>query len=465
MIDKEKLQKIRWNNFLEEPIVKAFTEGHPNTDLFSSNLVSFVNGDKRFRKKTGINSLDENEALQLANLIKNLIDRGRLNSFVEEISKSQIGRRGFLKWLGFGAMTSATAMAKPLKEMQGENKIDYKKMTGQELYDALSQHPDLYFKPTRSVISNNPKAPVIIILEDVHGSPTIELGKLTLLERFFGFNFVGLEGWAGHEIDKKRGYRLLNAEVKLIEFLINHKDYIVVGLEDENLQIYTLALIRRLVEDFFVNFKYRQALRNLFLNAKIPVNDINGFFDCTYSLFENGGYESLKDLGENLIKCMSQFIDITKLNESITEEADNLLKNYITSLNNICYKMKRLYGLEKFNKNLILSTESSYINKFKNIFTMCPINNYKIDEWCMLQAKLKLDISHNSFVLFARNEYAVKKMLYYMKKSNQRIGIVVFGKGHIDPTEPASDVTIKDNLVQEFLKQGGNLNIIVYDEE
>lgn len=84
--------------------------------------------------------------------------------------------------------------------------------------------------------SENPDAPIFIILPDEHGSPKIEEAKLNNLREKLGINFVGVEGWAGKKADRERGYQLVNAERELVLKIIKDPKFKVLALEDPELQ-------------------------------------------------------------------------------------------------------------------------------------------------------------------------------------------------------------------------------------
>lgn len=132
--------------------------------------------------------------------------------------------------------------------------IESGKITPEALFtDVLKQSG---FKASRPpIISEDPDAPIFIILEDEHGSPKTERSKLELLRLKYGINFVGIEGWAGEEVDKKRGYQVLNGESTLVEQLLSNKDYQVLGLEEETLQErgYKLLSTRKYIAAYIIS--------------------------------------------------------------------------------------------------------------------------------------------------------------------------------------------------------------------
>ena len=81
------------------------------------------------------------------------------------------------------------------------------------------------------------------MLEDKHGSPKLDYRKITFLQETYNINFVGLEGWAGHQTDKERGHRYLNAEEETIAALIDDKKFQTIPLENPEQQIDTLKTV------------------------------------------------------------------------------------------------------------------------------------------------------------------------------------------------------------------------------
>ena len=92
---KNILSKIKWGYFLEHSVVKAFIKsGDENSFLI--DLKAFVDGDKEFRKKSGIDSLGDITNKEMKLIINEIISRIKLRS----------DRRKFLKVAG--AVTAAT---------------------------------------------------------------------------------------------------------------------------------------------------------------------------------------------------------------------------------------------------------------------------------------------------------------------------------------------------------------------
>ncbi len=93
------------------------------------------------------------------------------------------------------------------------------------------------------LLAENPSAPIIILIEDVHGSPERELEVLETLRKELGLSHVGFEGWAGKEADEKRGRQILNGEEDLIREMLKDKRFTCIPLEDPDVQLKTLKLV------------------------------------------------------------------------------------------------------------------------------------------------------------------------------------------------------------------------------
>jgi len=75
----------------------------------------------------------------------------------------------------------------------------------------------------------------MIFLEiNIYGQKTLK--KIERIRIKTGINFIGVEGWAGHDADRKRGFLLLNGEENLIKVLLSNDNFSIYGLEDKELQ-------------------------------------------------------------------------------------------------------------------------------------------------------------------------------------------------------------------------------------
>ena len=95
----------------------------------------------------------------------------------------------------------------------------------------------------------NPNAPVILLIEDIHGTPEVDKERLRTLKDDFGINSIALEGWVGTAGDMATGTRFLNAEEELVGQILSDPDWNCLGMEDVRLReeaylvIYTAAYL------------------------------------------------------------------------------------------------------------------------------------------------------------------------------------------------------------------------------
>lgn len=210
------------DKLMDYDFAKDYVNGTLTEDKFLAELIKRVKTDQSFRGDTGIISLEAAE-------LKKVVDALKAKRFHKS-------RRSFLKK---AAIALGILAADSIGVSLASRTVDQRK-----LYEEISKIPYLR-SDEKPIFSKNPKSHTIIIIPDIHGGDDKETGwrveyaRLELLRKKFEFNFVGVEGWAGHEADKKRGFRFLNAERMLIENLLKDKNYFVVGLEDPLLQILT----------------------------------------------------------------------------------------------------------------------------------------------------------------------------------------------------------------------------------
>jgi hypothetical protein len=116
----------------------------------------------------------------------------------------------------------------------------------------------------------DPKAPTIILVEDWwHGFPEVEESVLKLLRKELGVSFVGFEGWAGADVDRKRGRTILNAEEKLIETFWKDADYTCIGLEEPQLQLDALRLV--CAREYFFAQQCDERMKKTKVKTLIPI--------------------------------------------------------------------------------------------------------------------------------------------------------------------------------------------------
>jgi len=251
-------------------------------------------------------------------------------------------------------------------------------------------------------LATDPMAPVIIILADQHGSPQIEAEKLQKLYTHLRISFVGLEGWAGHKADQKRGYDLLNAEEALIQQIRTDSRFHCVGLEDPEIQERALKLL----------------LLDLYMTGYIA-------------------QEELKQLKER--KNMTEMdLSIIKISEKIFQESTNKLLNFIAKL------------------NIDVHTDSEYLPFIEKILLEVGINRAELYRKpnesgrdylrrlraIQLEMEPKVDILSSPIVIKKRNEIGARRMAEQMKAAKSRVGIMVFGVMHLP------------GLIKELLKLG-----------
>ncbi len=455
----------------------GFLEGKLGEHKFLAALIDKIRNDEVFRTKTQIFSIE----VEVLNRV--------VNSLKEE--RVRISRRGFLK---IGGMAAAGVAAFGAKSFAQEN-IDVRK-----LYEGISKIPQLN-PASISFMPQTPDSPIIIIIEDIHGGRAADEGwtkeyvKLELLRRNFGLNFVGIEGWAGYDVDKKRGIRVLNGEDILIEVLIKNKNYNVIGLEDENAQRY--MSIAQLSELYDKLSDIAESIRKIFKELNVPKEDIEKMFRYVHNAHEKiNPQASLENRALILYKidqkCLAYIYSSTGLptHEQALKEAqksndaikkwnadfDTIRKQGMTDENRAGFAKKydelriknqialnKLATIDSINSKFIsyLETIDSIYSELYFGFFVIKFNDDNLKA-CEPKARKFLPLLMNSkpknrslydyYVLDLRAHLAVKKMLSEMQDHNQKIGIVVFGKGHTQ------------GLIEEFVEQTVNkVNIIVLE--
>jgi hypothetical protein len=232
----------------------------------------------------------------------------------------------------------------------------------------------------------------------------IEQKQLDILNDRFGINFVGIEGWAGLDSDKKRGRRILNGEYLLIEDLLNNSKFNIIGLEELKSQI--LAL-----EVFFFLKLYNQYI---FYHSRI-ITSFNKKYSTEHILkfikdLELIIFDEPKDLTKVIyIKFLFSFFNETDLNKNTLD----LLNKFIDQLT----ITKKQYQINNF-------IEINYYNIKKHRIELHKKfgNNYR-EYGDILETHKTM---HDD-----RSIFAAKKFLNEMTKQNQSIGAIVFGKLHL----------------------------------
>lgn len=160
-------------------------------------------------------------------------------------------RRGFLKKLGSAATAAVLSAHAAERRFAAQTK---KPRDFKGLYAALSKMKGMRIGKT---VQNPGATKTVILYKDIHGGELpygwkINYKLLEAMRKNLGIETVGIEGWAGHDVDKKRGFMLLNAEEDLIRQLVRNRKYKVIGLEEEKLQE---AVLNEILWDHYIGFK------------------------------------------------------------------------------------------------------------------------------------------------------------------------------------------------------------------
>lgn len=126
------------------------------------------------------------------------------------------------------------AIATSLEDRSPRREIERFK-NNREFVEALKTIRELNVSEENIFLSENPNAPVIIILGDVHGSPEIEASRLDVLKDALGVNFAGVEGWTQSMVQKKNVQLVKASEVDVPG--MKEKGFDIAGLEDPALHL------------------------------------------------------------------------------------------------------------------------------------------------------------------------------------------------------------------------------------
>lgn len=126
-------------------------------------------------------------------------------------------------------------------------------LSPQQLYEELKESP--FFYPTKFIEAKSPTAKTVILLGDNHTQPSSTFRQLQILSNL-GIRDVGIEGWCGKETDEKRGARILNANIDLINKLLQSSKFNIVGVEDPKYQ--DILKLYGLLEAFNMDVHYAE---------------------------------------------------------------------------------------------------------------------------------------------------------------------------------------------------------------
>ncbi len=425
------MNKINLERLKEYAFVKDYMDGKRSDSEFIENLKSFLE-DSTFRKLTGIMSLTNSEAVEIISLL-NQRNQGQT-------------RRGIIKKILFGAASAVYINLRKNYAQASEHSVIYAK----KLFEDIRK---MNLNAYLTHISKNPNAKIIILIEDVHGREDEKTGwkkeflELELLRKSFGLNFVSLEGWAGHEVDKERGRMLLNGESILIENLIKDGNYNIVGLEHPQLQVNALEMA--MLASYQIVFVRGHSLLRFLNSLETSSTESKIIFGCLEEIEvpKNArGFERSTSIVASARMCFGMHGGHIK---PLYVDGSKYVFNYLNLKNDLIY----LYGLNDINEKIIWNKFKDLSNKYPGIFKKffkTGIKDYlNFDYDYNLKNSIVADEEYKYHVLIQRNKYAVSKMLKQMNGQKEKIGIVVFGRSHTS------------GLIQEFIIQSKeDINII-----
>lgn len=283
-----------------------------------------------------------------------------------------------------------------------------------EILGIFLKYPELKLA-REPVLSPKAGAPIVIIVEDVHGGDDkkegwkVEQLQLELIRRHMGINFVGIEGWAGHEVDRKKGKQILNGEEQLVRYLIKNKDYVVVGLEDGKLQ--SLILNANIFAEFIL---LRQKQRKL---AQLGVS--GDFFRHFFSMFliifgRYGG-------GERDTKAyIRETNEIIEKGKQMYPQVDFgfLLDALSVNLETLCLAVKAWHPVP-LTEGYLYTLENTLQKEVGHFF----LPDYPVHP---------LDSSGIRKLQLQRDNAAIDIFLSAMNKHRRKEGVIVFGRAHTD---------------------------------
>ncbi len=248
-----------------------------------------------------------------------------------------------------------------------------------------------------ALIAEKPDSPpVVVLVLDEHDSPDDEWAVLEEIRAKLGINVVGMEGWAGEDADKDRGYRLLNAEEELIEKILPLKTYKSIGLEDAETQFFAL---RCALYEWY-QLQWQNKIKNL---------------------------ETLhKDLEEVLARKKERAEKKGDVKSQIDYEQS---KEEYEKLEREMYERDVMKGEKIFIEQMRISlgVEPSNENIARLILTIPAEMGLTEEE--ALDAE-KMDEESNKIIIDKRSRIGVDKMLTAMEEQKAGEAVMIFGKGH-----------------------------------
>lgn len=398
------------NRLLEYDWAKDFALDRISENVFLGILIEKIKTDRRFRKATQIISLENAE-------LKKVVDA--------------------------------------LKKLRVPNP-SLKEISAQELYIRISFIKNIFFadRNIQPIYSKDANAPIIIIIQSVHKLTgwEVDFDALETLRKNFGFNFVGIEGWAGQDADRQRGRLIVNGEVPLVLQLISNKNYKILGLEHPRFQIQALEFF--LFFDYVSEEVYKENVIKS-LSEFVSRSQIETFLkDVRMKIFlyisiyctsrESSELRKFQvKLAEEVVLFLMKFIP---RNLSIRAIGIHLrVYPYVSSIENICMGIANLYGVTNFADEILDAKKKVLYNKYSPFYSQIKFR--------LVSRNTDMDFflnASNRVVGAQREAFAVTKMLASMKKIKRKIGIAVFGAAHTE------------GLVKEFRRQAKDINIMVF---
>jgi hypothetical protein len=319
-----------------------------------------------------------------------------------EFMNKEVSRRTILE--GATAMAAAAIVFKTfplLAQISKPKKNAVKaKVDAKDLFQRIIAEPSLEVEGN-PIYSSSPNARIIILVPDTeHDSPLSQInGNVFNLRTKFGLNFVGVEGWAGPEVDKKRGYQLLNGPRKFIRHILQNKQFQVIGLEDSFLQDFTLKAI------FIFYFVIPYLRQRSDLYKRKPLNKKEAEDQKRrYDAYRKAAMRASKEFNIkwDAVSMQGAYRDVVNFLE--WDAPANLFHD--------------------INKGHL------YINR--------DLTYSVVKKGQILAKKSRVD---------QRSKIGIKLMEKGMKKFNKNVGIIIFGMGHTE------------SILAEF-KKTGNFNIL-----
>lgn len=263
----------------------------------------------------------------------------------------------------------------------------------------------------------NPKT--VIVMKDYHGGNDSGFGwkvnyrAIEEIRRQVPIDAIGIEGWAGHDADKRRGYVLMTAEKSLTEKL--HRGKIpVIGLEDR--QLHEIVIKEKLWNIYITNKETEKLVRNI------------------------------ESQSEERIKAISTKSNISKRQKKNMKTTERAKVNAV--LKNLEHDKQAFYDLAKqlnipvpppdFVMNLIRDQLKSYYGEIYE-------NLSQSNSWYLKH--------HNRITIVERSKVAANKILSDMENNGHSTTLMVFGANHLQ------------SIIEELQRHGVNIITITIPKE